>query len=57
VELSLFNSLGQRVYLSEYPNFSGIFSNQVNVSNLSGGVYVLQVLAGNKSYVQKLLIK
>ena len=57
VSISLLNVLGQRVYSSEYPDFSGVFSNQVDVENLSAGIYILKIQVGSKTYAQKLLIK
>jgi hypothetical protein len=56
VEVSLFNTLGQKVYTQSYPGFSGFFNNDINESNLSSGVYFLKVLVGKKTYTEKVLV-
>jgi hypothetical protein len=56
VEISLINTLGQRVYTQSYPGFSGVFNNTIHMESLSAGMYVLQVRTGNQSYYDKLLI-
>jgi Subtilase family/GEVED domain/Secretion system C-terminal sorting domain len=56
VEISLINTLGQRVYNSAYPGFSGIFDQTIDAENLSEGMYIVQVRAGGHSYNQKILI-
>ncbi len=56
VHLSILNTLGQRIYASAYPNFSGIFSQQIYAGNVSAGMYVLKIQVGNKYYIKKLII-
>jgi hypothetical protein len=57
VYVSLINTLGQKVYQASYPNFSGVFSQQINTQYLSSDVYYLQVLVGKNSYIQKIVIR
>jgi Subtilase family/GEVED domain/Secretion system C-terminal sorting domain/Ig-like domain CHU_C associated len=56
VGISLLNTLGQRIYTSSYPGFSGVFSNQMYLPNLSAGVYFLKIQVGSKSYVEKIVV-
>jgi hypothetical protein len=56
VHLSILNALGQRIYAADYPNFSGIFSNQIYAGNVGPGMYVLKIQVGNKNYIKKLII-
>jgi hypothetical protein len=53
----LLNSLGQKVYQQDYPNFIGTFNNTVNAGYLSSGMYVLKIIHGNTTYIQKILVK
>jgi len=53
----LLNSLGQKVYQMDYPNFIGSFNNTVNAGYLSSGMYVLKIVHGNTTYIQKILVK
>ena len=52
-QVSIFNVLGKRVLIT---NFSGISSN-IDVSNISSGLYILKVTEGTKISSSKLVIK
>jgi len=54
--ISLTNMVGQKVYTADYPGFSGLFSQQVDVANLASGVYTLQINHGDKTYHKELLV-
>lgn len=47
---------GQQLYQSDNPNFQGFFNKRINLGAVSAGTYVLQVIIGSKSYVQKIVI-
>jgi hypothetical protein len=53
----LLNTLGQKVYQKDYPNFVGTFNNTVNAGYLANGMYVLKIIHGNTTYVNKILVK
>lgn len=55
--ISLINVLGQRVYETSYQNFVGQFDQPINVNNLADGMYILQILYGNNTYVTKVIVK
>jgi Subtilase family/GEVED domain/Secretion system C-terminal sorting domain len=57
VYVSLINTIGQKVYQASYPNFSGVFSQQINAQYLASDVYYLQVLVGKNSYIEKIVIR
>jgi Subtilase family/GEVED domain/Secretion system C-terminal sorting domain len=57
VEVTVVNSIGQRVYASTYPDFNGLFSQDINLGNVSAGIYFLKVRIGGKNYLEKLVIK
>jgi hypothetical protein len=57
VYVTLTNTIGQQVYQASYPNFAGVFSQQINVGYLSGDVYYLKVFVGSNSYLQKIVIR
>jgi Subtilase family/GEVED domain/Secretion system C-terminal sorting domain/Ig-like domain CHU_C associated len=54
--ITLTNFTGQKVYQADYPNFTGVFSQQINVGYLAGGIYVLKIYHGGNTYTKKILI-
>lgn len=54
--ITLTNMMGQRVYEAEYPNFSGLFSQQINAPQLASGVYTLRIIHGGQTYHKELLV-
>jgi len=56
VSVSLVDVLGQKLYTSEYPNFTGSFSQQLYFPRASKGIYFLRVRVGNNDYVRKILM-
>ncbi|HTI93544.1 MAG TPA: S8 family serine peptidase [Puia sp.] len=54
--ITLTDMLGQRVYEADYPNFSGLFSQQINAPQLASGVYTLRIIHGDKTYHKELLV-
>ena len=57
VSIVMVNALGQKVYTANYPNYSGVFSQQVYLPNLSRGIYFMKIQVGGSNYVKKLLIQ
>ncbi len=55
--INILNESGQRVYNSSYPNFTGKFSKQLTVPNLSSAFYLIRIQHNKKTYVKKLLIQ
>ena len=55
--IELFNTLGQKVYEADYPNFSGYFDQTIDAENLGSGMYVLKLIHGSNTYVQKIIVK
>ncbi|HXB91774.1 MAG TPA: T9SS type A sorting domain-containing protein, partial [Puia sp.] len=55
--ITLTNTLGQKVYQADYPGFSGLFSQQINVAYLASGMYVLKIFHGGNTYMEKLIIR
>jgi hypothetical protein len=54
--ISLTDMLGQRVYEAQYPNFSGLFSQQINAASLASGIYTLRIIHGGQTYHKELLV-
>jgi hypothetical protein len=57
LSIDLFSASGQRVYNSSYPNFTGQFSQEIRIPNLSSEFYLLKIQHNKKTYVQKVLIQ
>ena len=55
--ISLTNMLGQKVYEAEYSNFSGVFSQQINVAGLASGVYTLRIIHGDQTYHKEVVVR
>lgn len=55
--VSLINSIGQEVYQSRTPGFTGKFSQQINTGQTSSGMYILKIQHNKKIYVKKILIE
>ncbi len=55
--ISLINSLGQAVYTSKTPGFSGKFSQQVNTGQNRAGMYILKIQHNKNIYIKKILIE
>lgn len=55
--IAVFNAAGQQVYLRSYPGFSGKFSSQIDLGQLSAEFYILKIQHDKKTYSQKILIE
>lgn len=56
-EVAVYNISGQKLYTSQIVNNSGFYQQNLNLSDLSSGVYIVKVQIGNYSANQKLIIK
>ncbi len=54
--ISVVNSLGQKIYEADYPDFGGYFSKTINIGAVSAGMYVLKVQVGGKKYLRKVMV-
>lgn len=55
--VSIYNLSGAKVYETEVSNNTGFYSTNLNLSNLSAGVYVVKMQAGAASVTQKLILQ
>jgi hypothetical protein len=53
--IMVLNSLGQKIYSAEYPNFGGFFNRSIYIGPVSTGVYMVKVEIGGKKYVEKMI--
>jgi hypothetical protein len=53
----LLNTLGQKAYEADYPNFVGSFNSMIDAGYLASGMYVLKIIHGNTTYVRKIIVK
>ncbi|TKB96317.1 S8 family serine peptidase [Pedobacter cryophilus] len=56
LSINLTNLVGQDVYATKKDNFTGKYSEGIDLSNFDDGVYVLQVKIGEKFYTQKITV-
>ncbi|MDP4261026.1 MAG: S8 family serine peptidase [Bacteroidota bacterium] len=54
--ISLVNTLGQKVYQYDIPDFSGRLSQLISPARLPAGLYYLQVQHDKKMYVKKIVV-
>ena len=57
LSIDILSSSGQRVYTRSYPGFTGKFSKQIQVDNISSEFYLLKIQHNKKTYVQKILVQ
>ena len=57
LSIDILSASGQKVFNSVYPNFTGKFSKQMEIANVSSEFYILKIQHNKKTYVQKLLIQ
>jgi hypothetical protein len=51
----VYDSNGNKVYQEERGNFSGTYSNTIDISEQADGTYYLQIMLGGKTYSKKLI--
>lgn len=54
--ISVFNTLGQKIYEADYPDFSGFFNKTIHLGGVSAGMYAVKVQVGGKKYVGKMMV-
>jgi hypothetical protein len=57
VKLSLVNLTGQVVYYNENPSFSGLYNNDISITNLPSGVYFLKISTATGTVNKKVVVK
>ena len=55
--VSIYSLTGAKVLETEVTNNSGFFTKELNISNLSGGVYMVQIQSGNATQTKKLVVR
>ena len=56
LEISLTNTLGQKVYQSQTPGFAGKYNEWIEPGRLAPGIYYLQITHDKKRYIRKLAV-
>ncbi len=56
LDISLLNTMGQKVYHESKGGFIGRLSKAINPGKVAPGVYYLQIIHDNKRYVRKLIV-
>ena len=54
VYIHVYDVNGQIVYMEELNEFSGTYTNQIDISKQPSGTYFLQIVQGQKSYSKKI---
>lgn len=58
LKIRILNPMGQQVYEENKDDFSGVYENQISVgTDLSPGIYFLQVERGKEGRVERIVIK
>lgn len=55
--ITLYNNLGQLSYMYKLDNISGTFSKEIDLSNLSAGMYMLEINTSGFSDVRKIIVQ
>jgi len=54
--LRIMDMNGRKIYESNDPNFKGSFNRSINLGAVSKGMYVLQLVIGDKKYLHKIIV-
>ena len=57
LDITIMNTIGQKVYNSRTPGFIGRYTQPINAGKLASGVYLLQIQHDQKSYLKKLIVR
>jgi hypothetical protein len=56
ISINLTNLIGQEVFASRRENFSGKYTDVLNLRDFNDGIYILNIKIGNKYYTQKITL-
>lgn len=56
LDISLVNTIGQKVYQQQTPGFAGRYSQSIDPGKLAPGIYYLQVVHNRKKYIKKIAV-
>ncbi len=57
VQIKIFDVQGKVVYSEKVSDFSGKYANNIDISESGEGIYILQIVQGNKASTSKIVIK
>lgn len=57
VAIEVYNLLGQKLYTNELENNNGVYSNTLNMSSYSAGVYIVRVGTTSQGKVKRIIVK
>ena len=57
VEFVLYNFLGQIIYDKNISEQSGVLNQEINISSLPNGIYLLKVNEGDNKYLTQKIVK
>lgn len=57
LQITVFNVQGKEVFSSTDTNVNGVYNKQINLEELSKGVYYIKLSAGANVKIQKLIIQ
>ena len=56
VSIQVVNNLGQVVYEEVHKNFNGNYSEEIDISSLANGVYILNIKVGENTYTENISV-
>lgn len=57
LDITIMNTIGQKVFNSRTPGFIGRYTKPIDAGKLASGVYLLQIQHDQKSYLKKLIVR
>ena len=57
LKVEFINGNGQSVWNKYYGKYQGSFNEQINMTSMSSGIYILKIQHGNKTFFNKVLIQ
>lgn len=57
VQIKIFDMQGKEIYNENVTNFTGKYTNNIDISEYGKGVYIMQIIQGSKANAHKVIIK
>jgi hypothetical protein len=55
VEIRIYNSIGQQIFTDSQKNFSGTYTKQIDFGQVSGAIYILEIVTDSNVYVRRIV--
>ena len=57
IEIKILSSLGKDIFIKELKDYSGSYTNIIDLTGYPSGIYYLQILTGERKITKKIIIE